>query len=270
MASLFKRGKNYYAQFESRGSRRQISLRTSYRRSARKLLTRLELASEEGRWNSMSDSVATADRRLEAPTSLGAEIGAFLESRQLLRVRSQGCYAQVLRLYAAEGLSLDRFLAKRSPVTRVTYLRHIRVFYRWTVRQGWRERDPSADITLPRTPVREAHFFKRQEIDRLVQIIAAKAPERERIYLPAIIQFVCQTGLRLGEVCSAEWGWIDRDQLVMTASRGFTPKSGRDERVFLTPEARRVLSELPRDRDRLFSAPSPMQVSKRFLFWRRK
>jgi integrase len=270
VASLFKRGKNYYAQFESEGRKRQLSLRTPDRRRARKLLLQLEAASDDGRWDPLSDSLAAAERRVEAPKSLRAEIDAFLDSRQLLRVRTQGCYSQVLHLYEGEGLPLERFLAKRSPVTRMTYLRHIRVFYRWTVRQGWRDSDPSQRITLPRTPTREAHYFKRKEISGLVDLIREDATEKERLYLPTMIEFVCQSGLRLGEVCNAQWDWIEGDYLVFRASRGFTPKSGRDERVFLTPDARGLLDQLARDRSRLFFAPAPMQVSKRFLHWRRK
>lgn len=53
MASLFKRGKNYYAQFESGRSRRQISLRTPERRKAEQVLRRLEVAAGAGSWNPM-------------------------------------------------------------------------------------------------------------------------------------------------------------------------------------------------------------------------
>jgi hypothetical protein len=208
VASLFKRGKNYYAQFALCGSRRQISLQTPDRRKARRLLTKLETATEEGWWNPMSDSLAEAERRVEAPKDLCGEIDAFLGSRQLLRPRSQGNYARVLQLYSAEGLNLQKFLAKRSPVTRMTYLRHIRVFYRWTVRQGWRDSDPSQRITLPRTPTREAHYFKREEISRLVDLIRRSATDRERLYLPTMIArhpVTTREGARLPRRLPDQW-----------------------------------------------------------------
>jgi integrase len=84
-----------------------------------------------------------------------------------------------------------------------------------------------------------------------------------------MIEFVCQTGLRRGEVCALRWDWIDGEYLRLPCGPLFRTKSGRDERVFLTAAARTELTKLSRATDRVFAAPNPERVSARFRHWRR-
>ena len=52
--------------------------------------------------------------------------------------------------------------------------------------------------------------------------------------------------------------------------KGFRSKSGRDEQIYLTAKARMLLGDLPRLGELVFVCPAPPQVSKRFLYWRRR
>lgn len=270
MASLYRRGKTYYAQFYTSGNRRQLSLKTKDRKSARRLVSELETATDRGVWNPTVDSLEDFLNPIVAPTRLSEWIDAFMESRALLRPRTIETYAQILRLYKDEGADLNKFLLKRRDVTRQKYYRHLRVFYNWIVRQRWLDKNPCDDLQLPRPVQKEAHYFSRREIALLFSFIRTNASNRDGMYLPQMIEFVCQTGLRLGEVHALRWEWIDNTYLRLPRTESFVAKSGREDRIYLSREARSILAQLPRDHEIVFNAPSPIQVSKRFLFWRRR
>jgi integrase len=187
----------------------------------------------------------------------------------MLRPRTTGTYAQILRLFESEGGDVAGFLAARRPATQRTYHRHLNVFFRWQIKQGWARENPCDAVALPRTPLQEPTYFTRDEIDRLVETIEATALPREKAYLPAMIRFVCETGPRLSEVCACRWSWVQGHYLVLRARDGFRTKSGRDERVYMTTTARDVLDGLQKEGEGLFQCPTRMQVSKRFLHWRR-
>jgi site-specific recombinase XerD len=109
------------------------------------------------------------------PQTLEGRIEAFLASRQGLSEASQDNYRNVLSLFQREGGDLASFLAGKGPVTRQTYYRHLRVFYNWLERRGWIQGNPCDHLSLPTSPRREAHFFRREEIAHLVQPIRAHA-----------------------------------------------------------------------------------------------
>lgn len=270
MGCLVKRGRRWYAQFLLDGRKKQIALGLSDKGQARRLLSRLEKAVEQGSWHPFKNSLREFKEPVPRVESLEEQVDLFLQSRSLLRPRTQKVYRHILSLFVAERVGLSEFISTRSPVTQRTYLRHLKVFYRWTIAQGWRSRNPVDDLVLPRTPRKEAVYFSREEVSQIAENIRSEARERESGYLPGMVLFVCQTGLRLGEVCAAKWDWLEGDQLLLRCSNEFTTKSGRDERVFLTEDALRILNQLPRRTDRIFVAPSPPQVSRRFSHWCRK
>ena len=117
MATLYRRGKWFYAQFEIAGKRRQFTRRCSDRMAARHLLTRLERAAEARRWNLLSDSLDAFLNPQRTPSTLTDQVAKFLDSRILLSPRTIATYELVLLLFLKEGANIERFLSKRTGAT---------------------------------------------------------------------------------------------------------------------------------------------------------
>jgi integrase/recombinase XerC len=202
--------------------------------------------------------------------TLGEEIEAFIDSRGFLSPNTVTSYRKVLFLFLREDCAVAEFLGRRSSTSCRTYHRHPRAFYNWTIAKGWRESNPCDEVLLPKVQPTEAHFFSRDEIDSVVCAIRTSGSKSEKEVLVPVIRFVCQTGLRLSEVSALRWTWIEDSKLNLQSRNGFRTKSGRDERVFLTPEALTVLREVQErpSNSNVFAAPSPEWLSKRFTVWR--
>jgi integrase len=270
MATLYKRGRTYYAQFVQGDKRRQLSLKTKDQQLARKLLHKLESAHLLGEWDCLKEPTSKVLSPPRVPGELQEQIDLFLESRALLRPASVKTYHQVLTLFNREGADLNLFLSKRSGATQLKYFRHLKIFFGWSLAQGWIRSSPIDAVSLPRKPVKEADYFSRAEVGKIVAFIREHAGPRERSYLSDVILFVCQTGLRLSEMCALRWEWVQEGHLELRCTRNFSTKSGRDERVYLTNEAQSIIGSRIRKTSYVFECPSPQQLSHRFLYWRRR
>ncbi len=105
------------------------------------------------------------------------------------------------------------------------YRSSLRGFYRFLLREGWIDRDPSVDLEGPRTPRNLPKCLSRSEVDRLLEACAGEGPLdlRDR----AMMEVAYGAGLRVSELvglgveeCDLEKRWVrvvgkgDRERVV--------------------------------------------------------
>jgi integrase/recombinase XerD len=85
-----------------------------------------------------------------------------------------------------------------SDVTRATYIKNLRTFYNWSFREGLIDSNPMTNIKTPK--VNLVNFFVLDETDIKKLINAVKRSPRNL----AMILFMLDTGVRVGEMCKLE------------------------------------------------------------------
>jgi len=128
-----------------------------------------------------------------------------------------------------------------------TYIRHVRQFLNWALREG--ETATLAKPQLPRLPRRVLDVLSRQEIE---QLEGAAPTERDKL----IVRILADAGLRVGELCGLRIGDIQRHERgALVKVRG---KGDKERLVPLRPELARRLERYTKYRpadangDRLF------------------
>jgi len=94
---------------------------------------------------------------------------------------------------------LASFHASQQPATRARRLASLRTFFRFRVRVGAREADPSADLPSPKQPSRLPRPLPAEECERLIE---APAPDRAPLLAlrdRALFDLLYGGGLRVGE-----------------------------------------------------------------------
>lgn len=125
----------------------------------------------------------------------------------------------------------QRSLLHLAPATRSAEVGHARQFYRFCVRYGFLEQDPTGNLVAPRVPERVPHPIPADDLDTAI----AFAPRRIRPML--VLAAYC--GLRACEIA-----WLTREQIrdQMTAPTLVIIGKGDKQRVIPLPA--RVLEEL--------------------------
>lgn len=132
----------------------------------------------------------------------------------------------------AQGEALDRasranllgFLAERvsqgaKPRTTARLLSSLRRFYRWQIRQGVRDDDPSADIEPPRLGQPLPGALTEQQVERLLEAPDTQDPlgMRDR----CLLEVLYATGLRVSELVSLPINAVNtRQGLVRVLGKG--------------------------------------------------
>jgi site-specific recombinase XerD len=108
----------------------------------------------------------------------------------------------------------------------------LRAFYRWALREGLTDTDPTALVDGPRLPV---PIPRPARDEHIAHVLAGAGAE-----LAAIIGLMSCGGLRCGEVAGLRWGDVD----LAEGSVHVTGKGSRERRVFLGAESVALLAAL--------------------------
>lgn len=255
MASLIQRKGGWFSvQFYNRAKyppRKKVPLKTKTRRVAEKLRTQLEDEYALGRfdpWQSEEIDSAPPIRTLAEGKS------AFLESRAHLAAKSIYNYHTILEAFTAHtgkdypiqnvrASHIKAWLSTTNTkaVSRTTYLRHLRAFFRYLVAREAITTDITRQVLLERTPHKHPKFLSPDEVRRLLDAI--EAPYE---WLRLLIELNCYLGLRRGEICNLRWSDIDLQRRTITVSctDDFTTKSYRERTIPLCQEALRIINHL--------------------------
>jgi site-specific recombinase XerD len=140
---------------------------------------------------------------------------------------------------AAEELSLlgceeyfDELLERQAVSTVRRHLAYVRAAYRYAVRHDLVERDPTADVRLPRLPDHDPAIYSNEQ---LRQVHAAIRCEREEL----VFFLFAVAGLRLGEVAALEWRQVEFERWQLRLAG----KGGKLRLVPLHPALTELLRE---------------------------
>ena len=217
MASLIKRGNNYFLQFsdaQRSPKRKQVPLKVSTARDARRLTTRLEALYAEGRYDPWVDDALLLLRELEGKRCTEALTLTDAIARFISAKRSSGkeattitTYGHILNLLAQRaGTSMqlqqipttllfaychDRSVKK---ATRRSRYRHVRAFLRWCVREGFLSSDPLHGMEAPSEPEKLPKAVRPDHVDAMEQALLADYEDK----------------LKRGECRAGELVWMAR------------------------------------------------------------
>lgn len=140
--------------------------------------------------------------------------------------------------------------AHLAPASQRNYLRGLRSYFLWLVREGELDSDPTVGVVQPKEPTLMPDPVRPEEVRRALD--AASPMMRAMIALAAFC------GMRCAEISALRWGDIDAGGVLISG------KGRKQRRVPLHPEAAAAIAALPIGRadDRIFGL-SPEMVSQR-------
>lgn len=167
---------------------------------------------------------------LSAQKDRGAAEKTIIGYHSFLRLLAEGLSPKI-NVHEITEQEVRKHLAKyEKPASRNATIRHLRAFFRWTGKRGWRDGDPTVQID------------KTREIDDTVSILtvpqarkllAACAADEECRPLLTSIAIGLFAGLRTGELASLDW-----ENVHLTGSQRFIEVSARKAKT----RQRRIVS----------------------------
>lgn len=304
MASLINRTGWYYAQFHDASRRpksKRVSLKTTKKRTAERLLTKLEEQYRLGEFDPWMPPAVEPDEEKPDLSRLGPAVEAYLASCSHLKPKTIVTYRDVFNLFKAcvgDDFPVDRLRAdhvqsfvddgERSVVTRRKYARHLGYLFRYLVREGWMQEDLSKQVRLRRVPEQAPKSMTPGQVETLIGTIEAhmrthaKNPRvPDYTWLVRLIRANVHLGLRRAELIHLRWRHVDlkRGTLRVANDDRFSTKSGKERVLPLAGGARCVLEEMYAERapspdDLVFTSHkgqlTPSGLSHTFLKFRRK
>jgi integrase/recombinase XerC len=179
-----------------------------------------------------------------------AGFARFLRSERAFSEHTQRAYLSDLRQFAEHAKKpparvrpddVREFLAAqhraRSPATLGRRLAALRTFFKWLVREGAREADPTLGIPAPRAPRPLPRPLPVDDVSALLDVKPAAPPKDERSALrdQALFELMYGTGLRVGEAVA-----LDVRDLDLVRGEVRVWGKGGKERVVPLPAAARA------------------------------
>lgn len=118
----------------------------------------------------------------------------------------------------------------------------------------WLKENPLLEIRKPKSPLPRDRRISDTEIARLLLALGytpSSSPDTATARVGAAFLFAIETGMRAGEIVSLRWDWIDG-----SVARLPITKNGFPRAVPLSPEAVRILNQLPKLSDAVFALNS--------------
>jgi integrase/recombinase XerC len=185
-----------------------------------------------------------ADRTLEAYRTDLSHYAAYCENHGIL--------PETAAVAEVRGFIGDRSAEGCASVSVNRALSSIRGYYRWLIRFGFREDDPSAAQRNLKTPQTLPAFLWEGEMARFSEL-----PDTEGILWPqrdkALILIMYSGGLRISELVSLTLSSLEGD---LSAAR-VTGKGGKERYVFFSDQGRAALSAYLAERRGRVKAASP-------------
>jgi len=262
MASLIKQRDHYYAQFydsKRQPNRKQVPLKTKTKRVAQQLIRQLEDRYALGEFDPWLDT--PGETRNEDLGLLHDAITAFLKAkshRSQHTLRSYRTYLAAFERFVGESFPINSITGQHvlgfldstdaGDVTRKSYHRHLRVFYRWLVSKGVIRRDVTDDVPLRKIPDRFPRYLMPTDVEKLILTIRKGGYTQ---WLIPVIKATVHLGLRLGEVCNLRWDAIDLKRRMLTVKNtgDFTTKSGKERSIPIPNRAFEVFQQLLEQRE---------------------
>lgn len=248
MASIRKKGKNYFIKFSSTDStcghhlEKNFSLKTSNKRDAEKLKEELENDYDKGLFNPFSADFNLGDYMGHKKFGISKQRGitleelcqVFLNERGNLREATIDAYSRHFKMMMDEwGSTLPvRYITEQmvrdfcfkpglQPATQKSYLTHLKVFFSWLKKKGFHSDNIAKEIRPPRIGdqklkkvIGNETFFRIIEAQQIHQNLyeskglIKKQNQKQRWFRPLMYVYYF-AGLRLQEGINLYWAQID-------------------------------------------------------------
>jgi integrase/recombinase XerD len=200
-------------------------------------------SSQQRRSPKESSSEELVDKFLDAIwTERGLSANTLGAYRADLMTLWRGLSEQDVRMQDAEKSDLLAFIARRvesgaKPRSTARQLSSFRRFFRYIMREGLRDTDPTADIEMPRIGRSLPKTLTEDEVDSLLHAPAHEEPlgHRDR----AMLELLYATGLRVSELINLKQSQVNFNQGVIR----IVGKGDRERLIPLGDEAQRWLRE---------------------------
>ena len=257
MPSLIQQHGKYYLQYYSKDRRpkqKRVALQVRVKRDAEKIRQKLERDYTLGTFDPWTDDPLTYDRVILKPETLREARKAFLETKASKAARTVENYTNFTGRFAdfhgpdklissVEAQDIEAWLdsTDAGTVSRHTYVRYLRVWFRWAKKEELTERVATDGVRLKRMPKKFDRYLSEEEVERIVNVIRTEA--LSAFWLADLVQLAVQTGLRRSELANLRWEHINLDAgfLIVANTDTFTTKSGAERKVPLSNTARKVL-----------------------------
>lgn len=288
MASLVEHTSGiYYAQFYDPArtpQRKRFSLKTRNRRTAERLLAKLDSAYLLREYNPWATPNVGDDVEPGTPSALGAAMEAYLAAHGHLRPVTLKTYREVMTPFVAHVGEDTRVSVLRvhhvaqwlettdtKPVTRRKYVAHLGYLFRWLVARGAMAEDLSKGVALERVPESAPKAMTPEMVASFV-VTAQMWPRHDYDWLADLVEANVELGLRRGELLALRPEHVDLERGVLRVVNGdgFVTKSGKERAIPVSTTACRVLrARLGSAREYVFASPSgvltPDSMSHAFL-----
>lgn len=272
MASLLNRNGIYYADFydsNRKPSRRRHSLKTRTKRTADRLLSRLEAAYREGTWDAWTESpedLFHADHAAEAKT-VGEAVPDFIQhKRETCAATTVKAYASYLRFFTemvGSSTYIERVTAddvagyvhgvgesgrEPSANTQRQRLTVAQSFFSWAKANGYAKEKPTDAVDRPAKPEKLPKAVTDDELEALLDAI----PEGIAWAKP-LFRFAAVTGLRVSELGRLRWEDVDTEQRLLKIER---QKNGKAQTQPIPHVAVEILETVERIGPYVFTSPN--------------
>jgi site-specific recombinase XerD len=282
MAALIERDGRFYAQFheESRTPpRKRFSLKTTKKRTARKLMVRFEDDYLLGEFDPWTDDPWSYDEEEYSELSVEKAKSAYLE-----RKRSDGRAENTIRTYKEviegfiETVGENTFLDAVTTAQVRTFIRdpslakatqrkrfnQLRTFFRWSVKEKILKENPLDDLEPPEKPDKLPKAITEEELEQVCEAVREDyRAKREKghvqegglIWRVPLFRFAFYTGMRGSEIARLRWGHLDfENDLIYIREQ----KNRKEQTIPFNRKAREVLHNVaPRKKtEYVFQSPS--------------
>ena len=190
---------------------------------------KLSLINYRPKTNSVSLSEAIQGF-LSAQKDRGAAEKTIVGYQSFLRLLAEGLPPKI-NLHEITDKEVRKHLAKYDkPASRNATIRHLRAFFRWTGKRGWRDGDPTEQVDKAREIDETISILSLPQTRKLLGACAADAECRPLLAAIAIGLFA---GLRTGELAALDW-----QDVHLTGSQRFIEVTARKAKT----RQRRIVS----------------------------
>ena len=292
MASLKKRGDIYYIRFFAKinGNRKRkaFSLGTTLKREAQKLLIEYEDKFERGEidpfngWTPQKEAEKKRSKLRGKYIPLHKAADQFIEERSQANQKTKDNYRRHLNMLEDQlgrTMPVTEILEKDirefcfrddiAPATQASYLRHLKVFFKWMHEKEILKEDITSDIKPPKVPQKIAQkTISREELDRVFEAYDkfykeqkekgyVTKPHQMRLWFKPMINTMYYCGLRASEATNLTWNDVDlkgnpkdpKDlgHIRVTNSENNTTKSGKERVIPIREPLKPCLEQWHKD-----------------------
>ncbi len=167
---------------------------------------------------------------LAAQKDRGAAEKTIVGYQSFLRMLAEGLPPKT-NLHEITDKEVRKHLAKyEKPASRNATIRHLRAFFRWTIKRGWRDGDPTEQIDKTREIDEAVSILTVPQAHKLLAACAADSECRPLLAATAIGLFA---GLRTSELATLDW-----QDVHLTGSQRFIEVTARKAKT----RQRRIVS----------------------------